>query len=84
MEITIDGVVISSDNSPGSSIRWCQEGYAIGEIRLFLGTQSGLSAITSPCTAQLVVYDAINVNGVVWGNFEVAVVPYRGPNRSGS
>jgi hypothetical protein len=71
MTITLDGKTITSDNTVGDPITWAQAGYATGEVRLDLGGQ----AITAGThTAWLVVYDASNPDGIVWGSLRITVV----------
>lgn len=64
--ITIGEVTVTSDNGDTDPIRWAKSGYATGEIRLYLGSENLVAAI-EPYTAYLVIYDADNPNGIVWG-----------------
>ena len=61
---SIDGTLISSTDKAAGVITWDQSGYDTGEIRLDLGEQS-LNA--GQHRMVIVVYDAGNTNGVVWG-----------------
>ncbi len=57
------GTLVSSTNSTAGAIRWSGAGYATGEIRLFLGSQ------TIPAgryDVPIVVYDPANTSGVQW------------------
>lgn len=61
---SIDGTLISSTDKAAGLITWDQDGYDTGEIRLDLGAQS---LIEGQHRMVIVVYDAGNTNGVVWG-----------------
>ncbi len=63
---------VSSTNQASDPIRWDQVGYDAGEIRLFLKDQDLTSGKN---TAQLIVYDPTNTDGVVWGSFVIKVHP---------
>jgi hypothetical protein len=72
MKLTIGEVTIESDNGDSDPIRWAKEGYASGEVRLFLGDQPLVSR-GSAYDAWLTVYDASNADGIVWGKFRCKV-----------
>ena len=69
--ITIGTTTLTSTNASNGTIRWNKSGYDTGEIRLFLGDQS-LTAGTYR-RAYLVLYDAENTNGIVWGNIRITI-----------
>lgn len=71
--ITVGDVTISSDNEDTDPIRWAKSGYTTGEIRLFLGVES-IVASTTVYPAYLVIYDAENPNGIVWGYVPIRVM----------
>ena len=64
---------ITSFNGDTDPIRWAKDGYATGEVRLFLGTYSPV--ITG--SAQMVyldVYSITNPDGVCWGRMLFNIV----------
>ena len=63
---------ITSANQSGDPIRWAQSGYAAGEVRLTLGGED-LDASPNPYAAHLIVYDASNPGGIVWGSLRILV-----------
>ena len=66
-----DNLVTSSDKANGA-ITWDQVGYDTGEIRIAAGFQS-LTASRKPYSVPIVVYDASNTNGIVWGEYKILV-----------
>ncbi len=64
MSLAVEDLVIDSTNQEGDPIRWVQEGYQTGEIRLFLG---GQAIVARRHKAKLAVYDSSNPNGILWG-----------------
>ncbi len=68
---TFDDTTIESEDAAAGPIRWNQDGYATGEIRLFLGDQN-ISA-DRYSTVYIVTYDPDNTNGIVWGSIRVEV-----------
>ena len=72
MTITVGEVTVSSDNDAADPITWAKSGYATGEIRLKLGAEI-LVASNTPYSAYLVVYDAANPEGIVWGYVPIRV-----------
>jgi hypothetical protein len=71
MTLSFGSVLVDSDNGDADPIRWIKSDYAVGEIRMFLGGQTiAAGSYQSP----LVVYDATNVNGVVWGMIPIMVM----------
>ena len=71
MTLSFGSVLVESDNGDADPIRWRKSGYATGEVRLFLG---GQTIAAGSYQAPLVVYDATNVNGVVWGMLPITVM----------
>jgi hypothetical protein len=78
--LSVGGATIESVGAGSGPIRWAQNGYQAGEVRLFLGDQS-LSPSSADQPAWITVYDSTNPEGVVWGRIglkvigEVEVVP---------
>jgi len=70
--LTIGKKLIESDNGNDDAIQWIKGGYATGEVRIFLGPR-----VVSPGNyhAWLVVYDAVNTNGLVWGFIPISCQP---------
>ena len=66
--ITIDSITFKSTNQSGDPIRWNQGGYDTGEIRIDLGDQN---ISEGRHKATLVVYDATNTDGIVWGSLTI-------------
>ena len=67
---TLGGITFKSTNQAGDLIRWNQVGYETGEIRINLGDQN-LSVGRHKAT--IVVYNASNPDGIVWGSLTVRV-----------
>ena len=61
--VTLDSQTIESTNQASDAIRWNQDGYATGEIRIRLDDET---VNAGKHEAALVVYDATNTDGVVW------------------
>ena len=70
MTISFDTVTISSDNGDTDPIRWRKSNYATGEARLFLGNQN---IPEGRYQAHMVVYDPVNIDGIVWGTVPIVV-----------
>ena len=70
MTLTFGTKLIDSDNGDTDPIRWIKAGYATGEVRLFLGAEA---IAAGSYAAPLVVYDATNVEGIVWGLIPITV-----------
>lgn len=68
--VVAGSTLVSSTNVDGDPILWSKSGYDTGEVRLFLKDES-LS--TGRNTAQLVVFDPTNTDGIVWGSFVIVV-----------
>lgn len=66
MTLDFDGTKIDSGTSP-EAFDWSA---GDGKLSLALGAESIVTAIYD---AELVVYDAENTNGIVWGSFKVVV-----------
>ncbi len=71
MTISFGRKLIESINGSTDPILWAKAGYATGEVRLVLGAQE-----ISPGTyyAPLIVYDAGNPNGIVWGIIPISIM----------
>jgi len=67
---TFKSTTITSENKAAGAITWDQEGYENREIRLDLGNQS---IEPGGYDVPIVVYDASNPTGVVWGKIHIAV-----------
>lgn len=72
MTITIGGVTVESTNQAGDPILWNQGSYDTGEARFFLGDQSIEEGTYRKC--YVVVYDANNGDGIVWGSVYLKVI----------
>lgn len=66
-------VLCKSTDKAAGIIRWDQAGYDTGEIRMFLGGATSVVVDKYP-EVPIVVYDATNPNGVVWGTVEIDVL----------
>jgi len=67
---TFGDTLIESTDDANGAITWNQAGYDTGEIRLALGDQS----ITADrYMVPIVVYDATNTDGIVWGYIAIEV-----------
>jgi hypothetical protein len=71
MTLSFGTVLISSTNNATHHILWNQAGYEIGEVRLYLGTDTQISP--GSYDAPLVVYNATATAGIVWGKIGVIV-----------
>ncbi len=69
---TFRNVLMSSVDKAAGVITWDQSGYLTGEIRLDLGAQSIPSGTYDD--VYIVVYDAVNTTGIVWGSFPAEVM----------
>lgn len=67
---TFGSTTISSTNKITGAIKWDNAEYDTGEIRLALG---GQSIAAGDYYVPIVVYDAVNTLGVVWGYISVEV-----------
>jgi len=70
MTLSFGDLLIESTNEDTDSIRWAKDGYATGEVRLFLG---GEAIDPEMYHAPLVVYDETNDDGIVWGTIPISV-----------
>jgi hypothetical protein len=70
MTITIGSTLVANSSAASGAITWSGAGYDTGEIRIKLGDQS-VSA--GDYNAPLVVYDAANTDGIVWGYIPVVI-----------
>jgi len=64
--------LVESEDAAAGAITWAQDGYDTGEIRLDLG---GQSITAGKYHVPIVIYDAQNTNGVVWGHIYAEVKP---------
>ncbi len=69
---TFNDVLIESTDKANGLIKWDQSGYATGEIRLDLGGQAIPSGTYDK--VYIIVYDAVNTTGIVWGSFPAEVM----------
>ena len=71
MTLTLGTKLIDSNNDDTDPIRWIKSGYATGEVRLFLGAE-----VIAEGNYQgiLIVYDATNPNGIVWGRVPLTII----------
>lgn len=72
MAITIGGVTIESTNGSTQLISWNKTTYVTGEVHLLLGKSTKIDS--GVYQSPLVIYDADNPNGIVWGNLDLEVV----------
>lgn len=70
MTLSFGTLLVDSDNGDTDPIQWKKEGYATGEIRLFLG---GQTIPVGTYSAPLILYDPTNTDGVVWGRISILV-----------
>lgn len=72
--VTFGDTTISSIDKASGVITWDQTGYDTGEFRMDLGDQA-ISA--GKYKVPVVIYDAENTNGIVWGfiNIEIKIKP---------
>lgn len=70
MDLYFGSQNITSTNEDDDPIRWQKAGYATGEVRLYLG---GETIDPGEYGAVLVVFDAANPKGLVWGSFKAYV-----------
>jgi len=70
MTLSFGALLVDSDNGDTDPIQWKKEGYATGQIRIFLGAEAITAKIYS---APLVVYDPTNPEGVMWGRINIKV-----------
>ena len=68
---SFDDTLISSTNKATGAITWDQEGYETGEIRLDLGAED---IDEETYTVPIIVYDAVNTNGIEFGTVIIKVV----------
>jgi len=66
MSLDFEGTIISSDTSP-DAFDWST---GEGKLSLALGAESIATALYN---AKLMVYDAENTNGIVWGKLRIVV-----------
>jgi len=74
MTLTLGDLTLESTNQEDDPIRWAQEGYATGQVSIFLGEQD---IQPGNYNAPLVVYDEGDDEGIVWGEdpyIEIIVV----------
>ena len=73
MDLVVGSLTITSANEAGAPIRWAREGYGAGEVRMSLGQVDDLAASPNAYAGTLVVFDASNQHGIVWGTVNVLV-----------
>ena len=71
MTLTFKDSALESTNTT-ASITWNQAGYDTGEVRLHLGSHATLAAGTYE--VPLIVYEATDAIGKVWGNIPLHVM----------
>lgn len=72
MSLTFPGSTsITSTNTSAQGITWAVASYVTGEVRLHLG---GFTTLTTGMhDASLVVFDAVDTAGVVWGDIPIKI-----------
>jgi len=73
MTVTFGTITLTSTNQVADPILWVQVGYERGEVHLILG-DANIPA-KSYKNVYLVVYDSIYTDGIVWGSFNVKILP---------
>lgn len=68
---SFDSTLVESTDQAAGAITWDQDGYATGEIRLDLGDQ--IIAAGRYTAVPIIIYDADNPNGIVWGFIDVLI-----------
>jgi len=68
---TFKDTLVESTDAANGPITWAQSGYDTGEIRLALGDQS---ITPDRYMVPIIVYDATNTEGVVWGYVAIDVI----------
>lgn len=76
IDIIVGGITVTSTNQVGDPIRWAQGGYATGEIRMSLGAENLRPGTHN--NSPLMVYDAVNTNGIMWDVAKIIVYGRRG------
>jgi hypothetical protein len=64
-------VLVSSTDSAAGAIKWSGAGFDTGEIRIDVGAET--IPVKTKYSVPIVVYDAVNTNGVHWGEVPVQV-----------
>ena len=67
---TFGDTLITSEDAAEGAITWDQDGYETGEIRMALGDQD---IDEGSYDVIIVIYDAVNINGIVWGTIDIKV-----------
>ena len=63
-------ILVSSTDKAAGLITWDQAGYDTGEIRIAIG---GETITADTYNVPIIVYDAANANGVIWGYIVIEV-----------
>jgi hypothetical protein len=72
IDLEIGDIVVTSTDAANGPIQWCQDEFALGEIRIFLGPITSLAAFEGQVVgAMLIVYDPTNPLGLPWGSFSI-------------
>ena len=69
--LTLGDWIVTSTNQAGDLIRWQRPEYKSNEMRIAL---AGEWTPAGQYDAWLVLYDAANTNGVVWGQFKISII----------
>lgn len=67
---TFGDTLVSSTDKAAGLMTWDQAGYDTGEIRIAIG---GESITAETYNVPIIIYDAANANGVVWGYIVIEV-----------
>lgn len=68
---TFGSVLITSEDSAAGSIKWSGADFDTGEIRIDVGAES--ITAKKKYSVPIIVYDAVNTNGVYWGDVPIQV-----------
>lgn len=71
MTLTFGATLIESENLDADPIKWARADYETGETRLYLGDEDIDSGAYQ---SALIVYDAANPEGIVWGFIPISVM----------
>lgn len=68
---TFGDILVTSTDKAAGLITWDQAGYDTGEIRIAIG---GESITASRYNVPIIIYDAVNTDGIVWGYVIIRII----------
>jgi hypothetical protein len=71
VEIVFSGTTISSTTNPGW-FDWTSESLTTGQVNIALGS-AGATLTAGTYDAELIVYDASNSEGIMWGEIPITI-----------